>query len=163
MVIIRAAETRDAPAVTALWNAMIRDTLATFTTQERLFAEIEALIMARLNAFWVAEVGGKVSGFVTYGAFRGGPGYATTVEHTIILDPAVQRTGLGRKLMAHAMAQAAASGVHVMVAAISSANPQAQAFHTALGFEQVGHLPQVGRKSDMWLDLILMQKTLTSS
>ena len=51
-------------------------------------------------------------------------------------------------------------GIHVMVAAISSANPTAQQFHAACGYTEVGRLPQVGRKCDQWLDLVLMQKIL---
>jgi phosphinothricin acetyltransferase len=162
-VTIRAAETRDAPVVAALWNAMIRDTMATFTTTEWLFTDVEALIAARPNAFWVAEDQGRVAGFVTFGSFRAGPGYAATVEHTIILDAGAQGRGLGRALMTRAMDAARESGMHVMVAAISSANPPAQAFHKNIGFQQTGQLPEVGRKHGLWLDLILMQKTLTPS
>ena len=157
---LRAAEARDAAAVAALWNAMIRDSLATFTTVEKTAEDITALIDSRADAFFVAEQGGAVAGFVTFGAFRGGPGYAATVEHSIVLSPAARGEGLGRVLMARAEAAAAAQGRHVMVAAISSANPGAVSFHAALGFAQVGLMPEVGRKRDQWLDLILMQKVL---
>ena len=159
-MIIRAADPGDARLVAALWNEMIRTSLATFTTAEKTTADVKSLIANRKNAFWVAETDHGL-GFVTYGPFRSGPGYAATVEHTIILDPAAQGQGLGRALMAHAMKTAAADHLHVMVAAISSANPSAVAFHTSLGFEQTGLMPEVGRKNGQWLDLILMQKTLT--
>ena len=157
---LRAAERSDAAAVAGLWNGMIRDSLATFTTEEKSADDIAALIDARAGAFWVAEVAGQLAGFVTFGSFRGGPGYAATVEHSIVLSDAAQGQGLGRGLMTRAMDGAAAQGHHVMVAAISSANPGAVAFHEKLGFAQVGRMPEVGRKRDQWLDLILMQKIL---
>jgi phosphinothricin acetyltransferase len=160
--LIRAAVPEDAAGVAALWNAMIRDTLATFTSVEKTADGMAQLIAARPDAFWVAAEGARVRGFVTFGAFRAGPGYAATVEHTIILAPDAQGAGLGRALMEQAMQGARGLGHHVMVAAISAANPDAVAFHTALGFAQTAHMPQVGRKAGRWLDLILMQKVVPS-
>lgn len=157
---LRAAEPSDAEAVAALWNVMIRDTLATFTSEEKTPQSIQKLISERAGAFWVAD-GDGVLGFVTYGPFRTGPGYAATVEHTIILDAAARGNGLGRALMHTAMGAAHAQGHHVMVAGISAANPQAVAFHASLGFEQTGVMPEVGRKAGQWLDLIFMQKMLS--
>ena len=153
----RPATPGDAPAVAALWNRMIRETLATFTTEPRTVAEIAALIASRPGAFWCLDDG---AGFVTFGPFRAGPGYAATVEHTIVLDRSAQGRGRGRALMACAMEGARRLDRHVMVAAISSANPGAAAFHARLGFTRTGLMPQVGRKAGRWLDLVLMQKTL---
>lgn len=153
------AEHRDAGAVADIWNGMIRDTLATFTTVEKATGDVAARISQAPTRFWVWDDGG-VTGFVTYGSFRAGPGYAATVEHSVILSPDAQGRGIGRALMNAAMSGAAQEGHRVMVAAISSANPGAVAFHMALDFKQTGHLPEVGRKAGQWLDLIVMQKTL---
>lgn len=159
---IRGAQASDAKAIAALWNELIRETDATFTHIEKPVDEIVSLIFNRADAFWVADDHG-VQGFVTYGPFRGGPGYARTVEHTIILGKDAQGLGAGRKLMARAKDGAQAQGHHVMVAAISGANPAAIAFHAKLGFEQTAMMPQVGRKGGVWLDLILMQKIISAS
>lgn len=156
---IRAASPADAGAIAGLWNAMIRDTLATFTTVEKPVADLAALIADRPKAVWVLD-DGTVQGFATYGPFRSGPGYAATAEHTIVLGQGAQGRGLGRALMAQLEAGAKGQGIHVLVAAISSANPGAVAFHTTLGFTETARMPEVGRKSDQWLDLILMQKSL---
>lgn len=160
-MIIRPAQAGDSVAIAAITNAIIRDTLITFTTIQRHPEEIAADIAARGPAFLVAlDAGGKVGGFATYGAFRGGPGYAYTCEHSIQLAPAVRGAGMGRALMARIEAVARANRFHVMVGGVSSANPGGVAFHLAMGFEQVCHLPEVGYKEDQWLDLILMQKIL---
>jgi len=159
---IRKACTEDAPAIAAIWNAMITDTLATFTTETKTQAQIAALIAQRSDAFWVAETE-QLVGFATYGSFRAGPGYAATVEHTVILAPHARGQGVGRRLLEAAQAGAVAQGAHVMVAGISSANPDAVAFHAKLGFAQTARMPQVGRKQGQWLDLILMQKTVSAS
>lgn len=92
-MILRAAEERDAAAVAALWNVMIRDSLATFTTVEWTQATMAARIADRRGAFWLIEDGGTVLGIVTFGAFRSGPGYGATVEHSIVMQAAAQGTG----------------------------------------------------------------------
>ncbi|MEY8838887.1 N-acetyltransferase family protein, partial [Cribrihabitans sp. XS_ASV171] len=136
--------------------------LITFTTLERRPEDIGADIAARGSAFLVCELAGKIVGFATYGAFRRGPGYAHTVEHSIQLEPAARGQGLGRALMARLEDVAREGGHHVMVGGISAANPGGLAFHAAIGFVEVGRLPQVGRKHGRWLDLVLMQKILVS-
>jgi phosphinothricin acetyltransferase len=156
---VRSATPEDAAAVTALWNRMIKDTLATFTTQAKTDVQIADMITARSPAFWVAETD-RVIGFATFGPFRSGPGYAATMEHTVIVDAAALRGGTGSALMDAVEAGARAQGGHVLVAGISSANPNAVAFHQQKGFTQVARMPEVGRKAGQWLDLILMQKTL---
>ncbi|MGB3243101.1 MAG: N-acetyltransferase family protein [Sulfitobacter sp.] len=158
---VSAARAGHAPSIARIWNDMIRDTLSTFTTDIKTDEEVGALIHSREGTFWVAENNG-VAGFVTFGAFRAGPGYAGTVEHTVILDPSAQCKGWGSILMDMAEAGAQAIGAHVMVAGISSANPGAVAFHGKRGFVQTAYMPQVGRKAGRWLDLILMQKTIST-
>lgn len=157
---IRPARAEDAAAIAALWNAMIRDTLATFTTVEKTPDDITALIAARGGAFWIADQGAGLAGFMTFGPFRAGPGYARTVEHSIIVAPASLGRGLAARLMQAGEDGARTLGHHIMIAAISSENPRALRFHEKLGYRQVGHLAEAGHKAGRWLDLILMQKNL---
>ncbi|MEX0350494.1 MAG: N-acetyltransferase family protein [Paracoccaceae bacterium] len=161
-MIIRQAVTKDAPAVAGLINEMVRGSLSTFSTEERDPASVAEQISQNAYRFLVAEEAGSVLGYATYKPFRHGPGYRHSMEHSISLAPAAHGRGIGRSLMARLEAIAAGDGVHVMIAGISGANPGAIAFHTALGYVEVGHMPQVGRKWDQWLDLVLMQKILAA-
>ncbi len=159
---IRAAEPKDATAIAALWNWMINETLATFTTKEKSEQDIVEMIDGRPDLFLVAAHNDVLEGFATCGTFRSGPGYAATAEHTVIVSPETHGTGHGRSLLTALETEARELGKHVMVGAISSANPVAIAFHSAMGYVEVGRLPEVGRKAGRWLDLVLMQKTLNS-
>lgn len=160
---IRQATAADAPAVAALSNRLIRDTLVTFTSKEQMVTEVAGRIAARQGQFLVAIEQGRVAGFATYGPFREGPGYRFCVEHSIQLADWARGRGIGYRLMQRLIAIARDTGLHVMIAAISSANPRAVVFHERLGFETVGQLPEVGHKKGQWLDLILMQKRLNHS
>jgi L-amino acid N-acyltransferase len=160
---IRPATEADAGAVAALWNHFIRDTLVTFNATEKTVEEVAATISGRQRAgqaFLLAEAGGRVAGFVTYAQFRGGVGYARTMEHTILLDAPARGRGLGRALMTAAEDHARRAGVRSMFGGVSGANPEGRAFHLAMGFAEVAVLPVVGHKRDRWFDLHLMQKIL---
>ena len=156
---IRAATRADAPAVAAIINPVIRETTISFKPLELSEAEVAGMIDAA-KAFFVAEVDGRILGFASYAQFRGGAGYARTMEHTIMLAPEARGRRLGRALMAHLEAHARAAGVGSLWAGVSGDNPEGRAFHARIGFEEVAVLPRVGYKFGKWRDLTLMRKWL---
>ncbi|MEM1352667.1 MAG: N-acetyltransferase family protein [Pseudomonadota bacterium] len=157
---IRPAQEKDDPAIASLWNGMIKNTLATFTDVTKSASDIAELRQMPSSPCLVYVDAHAVLGFARFGSFRTGPGYAATCEHSVVVADQAHGKGVGTELMRALMAEAKAEGIHVMVAAISSANPGAQRFHARLGFVDVGRMPEVGRKAGQWLDLVLMQKIL---
>ena len=149
-----------------LYNATILTTTAAWTEERQTLRARQAWFRAQTRASYptlVADFDGQVIGFTAYGSFRGSgkwPGYRFTVEHTIHVDEAHWGQGVGRMLLGTLMDRARANGVHTMVAAIDGANNDSIAFHRHLGFEIVARMPEVGRKFDRWLDLVLMQRIL---
>lgn len=163
---IRPANPEDAAAIAAIWNVYIRDTTVTFTTDEKSQSDVAGYMAARMTGgmgVFVAEDASGVCGFAASSAFRSGPGYARTLETSVMLKRGASGKGLARALMAAVEDEARAAGVRALVAGISAENAAAIAFHAALGFVEVGRLPGVGRKFERWLDLVLMQKTLTKT
>jgi L-amino acid N-acyltransferase len=157
------AGARHARGIATIWNQLIRDTAITFNAEEKPENDLVRLIVRRADAghgFFVAEDGDEVLGFATYAPFRGGVGYARTMEHSVMLTPDARGAGLGRALMETLEVHARDRGVHSMIGGISSENEPGIAFHTALGYAEVARLPDVGWKFDRWLDLVLMQKFL---
>lgn len=160
---IRAAGAADVPAILGFWNPMIRDTAVTFAAEEKTPEGLAQLIAARQaagRAFLVAEQGGAVLGLASYDQFRPSDGYRHTMEHTIILAEAAHGQGIGRALLAAIEDHARTAGAHAMLAAVSAENGAGLGFHAAVGYREVGRLPQVGRKLGRWMDLVLMQKLL---
>jgi len=159
---IRDATAADAPSIAAIWNPVIRDTAITFNSAEKTADEIATMICDRQAAghgFLVADEGG-IKGFATYAQFRGGVGYARTMEHTILLAPAAQGRGLGLALMAALESHARAAGAISLFAGVSAENPAGRAFHARAGFAEVAILQRVGFKFGRTMDLVLMQKFL---
>ena len=159
-MIIRTARAGDAKALTEILNALITKTTVTFTTELKTVESVQADIAKRGAAFKVAEIDGVVRGLASYFPFRNGPGYARTQEHSIVLHPEAWGLGAGRALMAALEDEARAQGIHSLMAGVSGENPAGRAFHAAIGFVEVGFLPEVGFKFGRWIDLVLMQKKL---
>lgn len=162
-MILRAATVQDAPGIASVWTPVVTDSLITFSTQVRSPDQIAALIEDKArddHAFVVAERAGRIAGFATYGQFRGGPGYAHTMEHTILLAQWARGQGVGRALMAALERHARTKDVHSLWAGVSAANPGGVRFHEKVGFRPIARLPEVGFKFGQWLDLILMHKRL---
>jgi len=163
MIHIRSASETDADAIADIWNYYISETTVTFNSVEKTNDIVKEAIKAcdRDNrAFLVAEDGGNLLGFCTYFQFRGGIGYAKTMEHTILTHHEAKGAGIGRALMERLCAHAKAGGVKSLWAGVSADNPAGVAFHERIGFSTIARLPQVGFKFDRWIDLILLQKIL---
>jgi L-amino acid N-acyltransferase len=161
---IRAITPRDYPRVLEIWRPIYRETTATFASEEKTETTLPVYIESRRAAgreTFVAELDGELLGFASYDQFRGGDGYVHAMEHTIILAPEGRGRGAGRALMRAVEDHARAAGAHVMVAGVSAENTVGVAFHAAVGYVEVGRMPQVGRKFGRWLDLVLMQRILT--
>ena len=156
---IRAATTDDVTAVAEIMNQVIRDTTHSFKPKEVSEQHVQGQI-SKAPAFFVAIDGQSVIGFATYDQFRKGPGYARTMEHTVMLSPNARGKGAGRALMRVIEDHAREAGIGSLWAGISSENQEGISFHQSLGFEKVAQLPKVGYKFGRWLDLVLMRKWL---
>jgi phosphinothricin acetyltransferase len=103
---------------------------------------------------------GVLIGYATYGAFRSWPGYRHTVENSIYLHENARGQGFGVRLLSALVERATAQGLHAMIAGIDGDNVVSMRLHEKLGFTKVGHLRQVGRKFDRWLDLVFYERLL---
>jgi L-amino acid N-acyltransferase len=164
--VVRDAVREDMPALRDLYNATVLTTTAAWTEQRQPLREREAWFRRQQrdgHPVLVATVAGDVVGFAAYGSFRGAgkwPGYRYTVEHTIHVDENHWGRGIGRLLLEALMQRARANEIHVMVAAVDGENTESIAFHERLGFTVVARMPEVGRKFDRWLTLVLLQRLI---
>jgi L-amino acid N-acyltransferase len=163
---IRSATHHDLPAIRQLFNALIPTTTIAWRDEPATEDEMATWFAERQRAghpVLVAEVDGTVAGYTCWSTFRGGPrfpGYRHTVEDTIHVHRDHHRRGIGRALLQALLDLARHREVHVVVAGIDADNAESIALHAALGFSEVGRMPEVGRKHGRWLELVLMQRVL---
>ena len=163
MPIIRDAIESDLPAILAITNEAIANTTAVWNnTPATLEARTAWMRERQARGFpvLVANDGGKVLGFASFGDFRPFEGYLHTVEHSIYVAPEAQGRGVGKALLAALVERARALGKHVIVGGIEAGNTASIALHTRAGFVETGRLPEVGQKFGRWLDLVFMQRML---
>jgi len=153
----------DLPAILAIHNEVVANSTAIYTNDPSTLAERAAWREQRLAQGYpvlVARDGDEVLGFSSFGDWRAWPGYAATVEHSVHVRADVRRQGVGRALLSALPDRARALGKHVMLGGIDADNAASRALHIRLGFEEVAHFHQVGRKFDRWLDLVFAQLIL---
>jgi L-amino acid N-acyltransferase YncA len=166
-LVVRAAEERDVPGITAIYARHVLTGLATFEVvppDDAEMARRRANVLASELPYFVAEDGGGILGYAYAAPYRTRVGYRYTVEDSIYVDPNAVGRGVGRRLLERLLEACAACGCRQMVAVIGDTDNRASiGLHEACGFTRVGTLPSVGFKFGRWVDSVLMQRGLADS
>jgi L-amino acid N-acyltransferase YncA len=161
--LVRPSTPADIPAVTAIYARFVASSTATFEIAPPDEAEMmrrRRAVLDRDLPYLVAELEGYVVGFCYASQFRPREGYRYTVEDSIYVRADCIGHGVGRMLLAELISECRAKGCHSMVACICGVNVPSVSLHASLGFQQVGLLPEAGRKFGEWLQLLMMQRPL---
>jgi L-amino acid N-acyltransferase len=158
-MLVRTATLEDAEAIRAIYNREVLESTVTFDLVPRTLAEQQDWQRARAGAMTVivAELDGVVAGFGALSAYRDRPGYRTSVENSVYVDPAHRGRGLGDALVERLLVDARAHGFHAVFARIVGGHHASIALHRKHGFRVVGTEREVGRKFGQWLDVVLME------
>jgi phosphinothricin acetyltransferase len=162
---IRDATEADLPAIRDLYNALIATTTVAWRDDPSTLEEQADAFAARQSAGYptlVADEDSEVVGYTCCTTFRSDrfPGYRHTAELTVHVREDRHGGGIGSALIEALVERARAADLHVLVAAVDADNDASIRFHEALGFEQVARMPEVGRKFDRWLTLVLLQRVV---
>lgn len=166
MVDLRPAETNDLPEILAIYNQVILTSTAIYTEAPVTLADRQAWFDARRQQGFpilVAADESGVLGFASFGDFRAWPCYRFSVEHSVHVREGQRGRGIGTNLVKALIGEAQRHGKHVLIAGIDADNRSSLAFHERLGFTRVGQFRQVGYKFNRWLDLVFLQRMLTTA
>ncbi len=159
----RDATLDDLPAIVAIYNSTVPGRQVT--------ADLEPVsIDSRVPWFeahgpatrplWVVEEAGEVIAWLSFSDFYGRPAYRRTSEVSIYLAEAARGKGLGRELLARALAAAPGLGIDTVLGFVFGHNEPSLRLFQAFGFTAWGTLPRVAVLDDIERDLVILGKRL---
>ncbi len=162
--LIRPAEPRDLPAISAIYNHAVLHTTATYDYDteplERRFAWFDDHRSLDLPVL-VAARGDQVLGWGSLSPFHRRPGFQFTVENSLYIAEPYRAQGLGSALLRRLISAAERRNLRSIIAAIDASNEVSVRLHQGHAFEEVGRFPSVGFKFGRWLDVVYLQRQLT--
>lgn len=112
--------------------------------------------------YLVGELDGRVLGYAYANQYRPRAAYRATVEDSIYVAADAIGHGAGKALLTALIEHCTVLGMQQMLAFIGDSNNEASiGVHRACGFSQVGVMTGVGRKFERWVDVVIMQRSLT--
>ena len=153
---IRKATSNDVHSICSIYNYYIENTAITFETVPVSETEMEQRLNDVINSgysFYVGETDKKVIGYYYTHCWNSRCAYATTVEESIYLDKEETGKGYGTKLLEHLLTHIDKSKFHVLMAGICIPNEGSVRLHEKLGFKQISHMKEIGRKFNQWRDV----------
>lgn len=166
---IRKAREEDATAMLAIYAPYVQKTAISFEYDVPTLEEFRQRIR-RVTARYpwlVAEDNGRVVGYAYASAFHERAAYQWAVETSIYIDQRKKQKGIGRLLhdaLETALKQQGILNLNACIAYTETEDEHLTLgsvhFHKRLGYQQVAHFHQCGKKFGRWYDMIWMEKLI---
>lgn len=148
---------KDVTEITAIYNHYIRESVATFDTEEWSVEKMSERIQALSPAYPYIVFrmpGGKIGGFCYAHPWKEKDAYSRTLETTVYVSPEYTGRGIGKQLMQELIKICRERNFLTLIACITEGNDSSFRLHEKLGFERVSHFKKVGMKFGIYLDVI---------
>lgn len=160
-VTIRPAALADAAAIAEIYNQGIAERGATFETQPRTAADIEARLREQDRfPFLVADSDGLLVGWAGTSSYRPRACYAGIAEVSVYLDRGARGRGVGRQLLEALIAAARERGFWKLVSRAFPFNTASRALCRACGFREVGTYEKHACLDGQWLDVVIVERLI---
>ncbi len=159
---IRSVARQDVPALCAIYNHYVANTIITFEEVPVAEAEFAARIakIAQVNLPWlIAEDAGKVVGYAYASPWKERSAYRFSVEVTVYLAPDCTGRGWGTRLYKALFAELKRGPTRVAMGGVALPNDASVALHEKFG-TKVAHFREVGFKFGKWIDVAYWQTDL---
>ncbi|MBB6732191.1 GNAT family N-acetyltransferase [Cohnella zeiphila] len=153
------ATREDLPAIVDIYNSTIASRRAT--------ADLEPItVESRIEWFerhrpdrrplWVAKSGERVLAWASLSDFYGRPAYNGTAELSVYVAEDCRGTGVGSRLLKHALEACPGLGVNTLLGFVFGHNEPSLKLLRKFGFEQWGYYPRVAELDGVERDLAVL-------
>jgi phosphinothricin acetyltransferase len=158
---IRHARAPDLPTIVDIYNASIPGRMATADTAPVTVAQRESWFREfdpahRPLWVWCDATDDAPRAWLSLRSFYGRPAYRSTVEVAVYTAPQMQRHGLGKALLIHALAQSTTLSIKTFLAFVFGHNTPSLALFGGAGFHRWGRLPAVAELDGVERDLVIL-------
>jgi L-amino acid N-acyltransferase YncA len=152
MIVRNADPHRDAAACAAIYGPYVSGSVVSFEALPPTLEEMAGRIRAA-DAWVVAERDGATLGYAYASRHRERAAYRWAADVAVYIDPAHQRSGVGRALYTSLFEQLRAIGLWTLCAGITQPNDASNGLHRSVGFAPVGTYRRIGWKAGAWHDV----------
>ena len=157
-MLIRVAEQKDLPELLAIYNYEVLNSIANLDLTPRTLDEWQIWFdhhNTENHPLYVAEIDGRVAGYVSLSSYREKEAFRSTVELSIYVSPEFRKQGLASEMMRFILDVARADErTHLVISVISATNEPSIRLHEKLGFTYGGTIPEVGVKFGVYQDIV---------
>ncbi|HEX7164278.1 MAG TPA: GNAT family N-acetyltransferase [Trebonia sp.] len=160
-VLIRPMRAADAGQVLTIYQAGLDTGKASFETTAPDWAAFDAARLP-LHRYVAVDAGtGLVLGWAAASAVSSRCVYAGVIEHSVYVDPARHRGGIGAALLAALTGSAEAAGIWTIQSGVFPENTASLRLHHKAGFRTVGTRERIGRHHGRWRDVVFLERRST--
>ncbi len=150
---------QDAGAIVRIYNEGIADRVATFETEPRTTADVEAWFTPD-RVLVVAEDEHGVLAFASTSPYRSRRCYAGVAEFSVYVAREARGQGAGTRVMTSLLEQAEAAGYWKLVSRVFPENSASRSLLQKLGFREVGSYEKHAKLDGVWRDVVIVERLI---
>ena len=157
-VLIRPMRAADSGQVLAIYQAGLDTGQASFETAAPAWEAFDAAKLPLHRHVAADAATGRLLGWVAVSPVSARRVYAGVVEHSVYVDPARHRGGIGAALLAALIGSTEAAGIWTIQSSLFPENTASGQLHEKAGFRVIGTRERVACHHGRWRDTVLIER-----
>ena len=159
---VRSATPNDAKAIATIYNQGIEDRVATFETHLRSAEDVKAWL-DDVHPVLVVEKDSEIVAFASSFAYSARECYAGIAECSVYVNRDMRYHGAGRIALEALIRAAEEAGFWKLVSRVFIDNNASRKLIGSLGFREVGIYEKHAKLDDVWRDVVIVERLISSN